>query len=651
MCGICGKINIDGKEIPQKLIQLMSSVLSHRGPDDEGVYLNNPSEGKGHPSVSVGLGHRRLSIIDLTKAGTQPMSNEAGTIWMVFNGEIYNYRNLRKGLERQGHHFASQTDCEVMIHLYEEEGISCLKSLNGMFAFALWDSLAQTLFLCRDRLGIKPLVYSWNGASLVFASEIKSILCDPEVSKEMDWEALNLYLTFNYIPAPTTIFKNIKKLSPGSYLTVRKKNVEIHRYWDIDKDQDNAGNECGNIEICKKNIHDLLEDAVRMQLIADVPLGAFLSGGMDSSIIVGLMSRASARPVNTYTIGYKDMPLFDETRFAREVARFNHTDHHEILLTSRDIRNVIPEVLESFDEPFSDSSAVPTYIVSRETKKHVKVALSGDGGDELFAGYRMYTGEYWYSRYRLFPRMIRKYIFEPLLLSLPDSRDRPLLEYIRRIKKFAGGAKERFEERYYAWNEMFSKDVRENIIKKNNREAESDNIDLGKKMVWEMINSFAGDRVNRMLYVDLKNSLPNDMLTKVDLMSMENGLEVRVPFLDHRLVEYVFQLPGNLKLKGRKGKYILMETFKDILPPILRNRTKWGFEMPVSKWLKSDLKYLINEYLSREKVERQGIFNYHPIEKLIRDLFLNHSDTSWQIWNLIVFQSWYSRYIDHESLN
>lgn len=644
MCGICGKINTDGKEIPRKLIQLMSSALSHRGPDDEGIYLNIPAAGSGRPLVSVGLGHRRLSIIDLTKAGNQPMTNENKSIWMVFNGEIYNYKNLRKGLERQGHHFASQTDCEVIIHLFEEEGISCLKRLNGMFAFALWDHKLQTLYLCRDRLGIKPLVYYWDGTSLIFASEIKSILCDSGVSKEMDWDALNLYLTFNYIPAPYTIFKNIKKLAPGSYLAARNKNVEVHQYWDIDRDQKNAENKHGSIEICKKKLCDLLEDAVRMQLIADVPLGAFLSGGIDSSIIVGIMSRISNSAVNTYSIGYKDMPLFDETRFSREVAEFNHTNHHEILLTSQDVLSVVPEVLRSFDEPFADSSAIPTYVVSRETKKHVKVALSGDGGDELFAGYRMYAGEYWYSRYQWFPRMIRKNIFEPLLLSLPDSRDKNLLEHIRIIKKFASGAKEKFEERFYAWNEIFSKNVRENILKKDHQELESMNYDFGKEMVCEMLNSFAGDRINRMLYVDLKNSLPNDMLTKVDLMSMKNALEVRVPFLDHRLVEFVFQLPGNLKLKGRTGKYILREAFKDILPPIFHKRAKQSFEMPISQWLKSDLKFLIHEYLAREKIERQGIFHYHPIEKLIRDLFSNRSDTSWHIWNLIVFQAWYSRY-------
>jgi asparagine synthase (glutamine-hydrolysing) len=466
------------------------------------------------------------------------------------------------------------------------------------------------------------------------------------VPKKIDWNALNLFLTFNYIPAPYTIFEKIKKLNPGCYIMVRNKVLEMKQYWDIERNNEPIANKTKDIEIYKKNLYDLLEDAVRMRMIADVPLGAFLSGGIDSSIIVGLMSRASDLPVNTYSIGYKDMPLFDETRYAREVAKFHHTNHHEIKLTSKDVLNVIPEVLTCFDEPFADSSAIPQFIVSRETKKHVKVALSGDGGDELFAGYRMYSGEYLYSRYKLLPRALRKKLIEPLLLSLPDSRDKYFLEYLRRAKKFIAGAEDRFEDRFFSWNEVFSRELRENLLKQKIMKFEEFNLDLGKDMVLKKLSSSEDDNINRMLYVDLKYSLPNDMLTKVDLMSMKNSLEVRVPLLDHRIVEFAFQLPGSLKLRGKKGKYILLETFKDILPPILLNRPKWGFEIPISKWLKSDLKFLINEYLSKRKIEKQGIFNYEPIEKLNSDLLSNRSDTSWHLWNLIVFQAWYSRHFN-----
>jgi asparagine synthase (glutamine-hydrolysing) len=644
MCGICGKISLEGKEISRKLISRMNSVISHRGPDDGGIYTSREPQKSGHELVSVGLGHKRLSIIDLSEAGRQPMSNENETIWMVFNGEIYNYKSLKENLDKNGHRFISQTDCEVIIHLYEEEGIECTKRLNGMFAFALWDSKKQTLFLCRDRLGIKPLFYYWDGKSMIFASEMKSILCDPEVSKEIDWNALNLYLTFNYIPAPYTIYKKIKKLNPGHYIMVRKKSPKIKQYWDIEKKTENKNKEMST-ETYKKKLYDLLENSVSMRLIADVPLGAFLSGGIDSSIIVGLMSRISNSPISTCSVGFKDMPMFDETSYAREVAKLHKTDHHEIMLTSKDVLNTIPEVLTCFDEPFADSSAIPTYIVSRETKKYVKVALSGDGGDELFAGYRMYSGEYWYSRYKLFPRVLRKKLIEPILLSLPDSRDKYLLEYIRRIKKLVAGAQDKFEDRFFAWNEIFPRELQANIMKKKPA-IEKINFDLGKEMVQKKLLFLSSDKINRMLYFDIKDSLPNDMLTKVDLMSMKNSLEVRVPILDYRLVEFVSQIPGNLKLRGKKGKYILLETFKDILPPILLNRPKWGFEIPISKWLKTDLKFLINEHLSKKKIERQEIFNFEPIEKLISDLFSNRSDTSWHLWNLIVFQDWYSRHFN-----
>jgi asparagine synthase (glutamine-hydrolysing) len=644
MCGICGKIDLGGKEIKRELISQMSAGLSHRGPDDEGIYISHQSEETG--GLSVGLGHKRLSIIDLSQAGRQPMTNEDGSLQMVFNGEIYNFKNLRKGLEQDGHQFSSETDCEVIIHLYEEEGMKCLKRLNGMFAFALWDSKNQVLFICRDRIGIKPLFYTWNGKSLSFASEIKSILGDPEISRNINWNALNLYLTLNYIPAPYTIFKEIKKLDPGCWIVIRKEGLEIREYWDLEKETALNENKVKNIAEYKKKLFDLLEDAVRIRLMADVPLGAFLSGGIDSSIIVGLMSRVSGSPINTYSVGYKDIPLFDETEYARQVAQLNHTLHHEIILGAKDVLDTIPKVLTYLDEPFADSSAIPQYIVSRETKKHVKVALSGDGGDELFAGYRMYSGEYWYSRYRLFPRLLRTKLIEPLLASLPDSRDRYLLENIRRIKKFVAGAKDSFEDRVFAWNEIFSRELREEIMNKKNIELEKINPDLGKELLIKKLSSYDSDNINRMLYLDLKISLPNDMLAKVDWMSMRNSLEVRVPFLDHRLVEYVFQIPGSLKLKGKKGKYILLETFKNILPSLLLKKPKWGFEIPISRWLKSELRFLINEYLSKTRIEKQGLFNFKPIEKLTADLFQNRSDTSWQLWNLIVFQSWYSRHFE-----
>jgi asparagine synthase (glutamine-hydrolysing) len=636
MCGICGKMTMGGSPVEESLLRKMTSVLSHRGPDDDGVYLSSGGD------VSIGLGHRRLSIIDLSEAGRQPMTNEDKSVWMVFNGEIYNFQSLRSELEKKGHRFASQTDSEVIIHLYEEEGIEGVRKLIGMFAFAIWDEYAQALFLCRDRLGIKPLVYCRNGNSLVFASEIKGILQNPDISREIDWDALGLYLTFNFINAPFTIFKGVKKLRPGHVLVVRDGKTEEKEYWNIERNIAKGRDDADDFAALKRTLFETMEDAVRLRMIADVPLGAFLSGGIDSSIIVGLMARNSRQSVKTYSIGYKDIPMFDETAYAREVAAFHNTDHHEFKLGVDDIIGAIPDVLASFDEPFADSSAIPAFVVSRETARNVKVALSGDGGDELFAGYRMYAGESLRSRYHMIPSAVREKLIEPILFALPESRDYRLPEYVRRVKKFLRGArKENLEDRFFAWNEIFSRDVRKSIL----TGIEEVDHDLGSKIVSKRLNERDDDDINRMLYADVKESLPGDMLRKVDAMSMLNSLEVRVPFLDHRVCELAFSIGGHWKFRKGKGKYILLETFKDILPRSLHARAKWGFEVPISAWLKSDLKYLIDEHLAKDLIVRQGIFDYETVKKLIDGLMENRSDTSWHVWNLIVFQVWFSNYM------
>ncbi len=569
------------------------------------------------------------------------MANEDRTLWMVFNGEIYNFQTLRRDLEKKGHRFSSKTDGEVILHLYEEEGARAFGKLSGMFAFALWDETAKILILCRDRIGIKPLVYYQDGNSFIFASEIKSILQDPDVRKQIDLQALDLYLTFNYIPAPFSILENIRKLRPGHYLLVGEGQVLEQAYWELSDGADRPEQHGNGLETYKRAIYQALDEAVRGYMIADVPVAAFLSGGIDSSIIVGLMARNSSRPIKTYSIGYTDMPMYDETSFARDVAKFNSTEHHEIKLAARDIIEAVPLVLTGLDEPFGDSSAVPTYVVSSVTAKDVKVALSGDGGDELFAGYRMYTGEHWYRRYLMLPGLLR-YIINGIIAGLPDSREHRALEYVRRMKKFIRGARGPFEDRFFAWNELFSRESRKDILIISN----DIDLDCGKITLAGRLREKNFDTINRMLYADVKESLPGDMLQKVDAMSMLNSLEVRVPFLDHRLCEAAFKIPGNLKIKEGRGKYVLMETFKDILPVSLQKRPKWGFEMPISRWLKKDLKYLIDEYLSEDRISRQGIFSCSVIRKLVADHLSGCSDTSWQIWNLIVFQAWYSNYFE-----
>ncbi|MCX5823453.1 MAG: asparagine synthase (glutamine-hydrolyzing) [Deltaproteobacteria bacterium] len=466
---------------------------------------------------------------------------------------------------------------------------------------------------------------------------MKALLADPAVRKELDLDALDLYLSLNYIPAPHTIFKNIRKLRPGHILTVRDGVLTEEEFWDIASGMPADAPDHRDFEETKATLFRTLEDAVRSQMVADVPLGAFLSGGIDSSVIVGLMARNASRPVKTYAIGFADMPMYDESAYAREVAAFNHTEHHEIMLSSREILDTIPAVLDSLDEPFGDSSAVPTYVVARETVRDVKVALSGDGGDELFAGYRMYKGEAWYRRYCLLPRFLRAGLLEPVISLLPDSRDNKYGEHIRRIKKFLRGAKETFAERVFAWNELFSPERKSALL----TDSYGTDHQLAPELFADALNRLPTDPINRMLYADLKISLPADMLWKVDMMSMRHSLEVRVPLLDHRVCELAFQIGGEWKIRHGRSKYVFIETFKDILPQSLHNRPKWGFEMPISKWLKTDLNYLISTHLSRERIEKQGIFHYPVIENLVVNLMQSRKDTSWQIWNLIAFQAWY----------
>ena len=640
MCGICGKLCNSPGKIGDELIRKMADAMGYRGPDDEGIFLSSKQETQSSKR-EVGLGHRRLSIIDLSEAGRQPISNEDKKIWMVFNGEIYNFQSLRKELIEKGHFFASKTDSEVIVHLYEEEGIRCLERLNGMFAFSLWDDCQDKLFLCRDRIGIKPLVYYWDGTCLVFASEIKAILQDDCVRRELDWTALGLYLTLNYIPAPWTIFKNIRKLEPGCYLTAEKGKISIKRYWEIEPPGEVKGSG-ESFSDQRQQLYELVNDSVRQRLISDVPLGAFLSGGVDSSIIVGLMARNMERPVETFSIGYKDIPLYDETDYAREVAKFNGTDHHELKISSKDVLETFPTVLDNLDEPFADSSIIPTYVVSRETKRNVTAALSGDGADELFAGYRVYQAEYWARYYNLLPEKIRNRIIKPAFALLPDSRESIVLEYVRRAKKFIDGADSSLQNRVCAWREIFSEDARRLVL----REEILNRMPLwtAQEIIADKLNKFDGDSINKMLYLDVTESLPNDMLNKVDRMSMRNSLEVRVPFLDHRVVEFAFNIEGRDKLRGRKRKYILLETFKSILPPKIHSRPKWGFEIPISTWLKKDLRFLIDEYLSEGFIKRQRIFEHGYVHELVESHLKNRTDTSWHLWNLIVFGHWYRKY-------
>jgi asparagine synthase (glutamine-hydrolysing) len=645
MCGICGKISYNGPPVGEDLITEMCRSISCRGPDDEGVYIGYRTKGQGK-KVHAGLGHKRLAVIDLSHAGHQPMSNEDGTIWLTYNGEIYNFKGLRADLEKKGHVFRGNSDTEVILHLYEEEGVQSVQRYNGMFAFGLWDEKLSRLWLCRDRLGIKPVVYYWDGRHFVFASEIKALLQDPNVPKELDQDALMLYLSFSYVPAPYTIFKGIKKLEPGHFLVLENEKLTIMRYWDIPNKVDEEISSLPFSEqerFYKESLHKGISEAVADRMIADVPLGAFLSGGIDSSIIVALMAQHTKEPVRTFSIGFQDAKLFDETDYAKDVAGLYNTKHHEFKITHKDMLDVFPEVLSVFDEPFSDSSAIPTYIVSRETRNQVTVALSGDGGDELFAGYRSYLGEYWYDTYMMIPALLREGLIERTIHAFPDYRDNRIMEYARRLKRFIKGTKGSFAQRLLARKEIISQDTQNRLLLMlRDRDTSQKNISLG--FLEDILAPHEGDRINKILYSDVKYSLPGDMLTKVDWMSMKNSLEVRVPFLDHRVVELAFKIPGALKLHKGRSKYILKETFKDLLPPGIYRRPKAGFEIPIGRWLRTDLRFLIEQYLAESRIREQGIFDYEVVEELIQSLLTKKTHTSWMLWSLIVFEYWYEQY-------
>ena len=573
------------------------------------------------------------------------MSTADGTIWLTYNGEIYNFMELREDLERKGHNFKSSSDSEIILHMYEEKGVHAINEFNGMFTFALWDNRLKRLWLGRDRIGIKPLVYFWDGSQFIFGSELKALLVDKNIPKEIDYEALFLYLTFNYIPAPYTIYKGIKKLEPGHYLVLENGNLKVSKYWDapLATDPETRALSLNDQEnFYKDKLCALMDQSVKARMIADVPLGAFLSGGIDSSIIVALMSRHTDKPVKTFSVGYKDDHLYDETTYAREVADLYRTDHHEFKLSYQDILDELPDINSSFDEPFADSSAIPTYIVSKETSKHVTVALSGDGGDELFAGYRSYLAEYWLAKYMMVPGVLREGLLEKIINALPDSRDTRAMELIRRLKKFIKGTKGTFPERILALKEVFPQEIRQKILLAASQTNSLN--DPALSWVERLLNYYQGDRLNCILYSDLKDSLPGDMLTKVDWMSMKNSLEVRVPFLDHRLVEMAFQMPGSLKLKNGMTKYILKEAFKDLLPSAIYQRAKSGFEVPISRWLKNELKFLLDQYLAESRIRNQGIFDHTIIQELVGQHLSGKTDTSWMLWNLIVFQCWYENY-------
>jgi len=605
-----------------------TSALSSRGPDFQNIYNDQ----------KVALGHRRLSIIDTSPDGHQPMWDASGRYCITFNGEIYNYQYLRKNLESQGASFNSATDTEVLLNLYIEEGKKCLEKLNGFFAFAIYDLQQGTLFIARDRLGIKPLYYFQDQDRLLFASEMKSLLAYG-IDKTLDYPALFTYLQVNYIPAPKTIFKHVKKLMPGEYIELSDHHLEQDFFYKL---SDNIRSIEGDYESKKAELKTLLANAVEKRLVADVPVGSFLSGGVDSSIIAALA--AERKPdLHTFSIGYKDEKFFDETDYAKAVAKKISTEHTVFSLTNNDLYSHVTNILDYIDEPFADSSAIAVYILSQETRKHASVALSGDGADEIFAGYNKHA-----AFYRVLNGGTKESIARalgPVWSILPKSRNNKLTNTFRQLDRFSKGASLSSQERYWQWAGFANSNMAIRLLSQESIDnLEVEEFENFKSQLLADIPE--KETINDILLTDTKLVLPDDMLTKVDRMSMANSLEVRVPFLDHEVVEFAHGLDADDKINGSIRKRILQDTFKDILPSELYNRPKKGFEVPLLKWFRNEMRSTIENDLLRDSfIKEQGIFDVKEVRKLKKKLFSsNPGDVHARIWGLIVFQHWWKKY-------
>ncbi len=624
MCGICGFYDFEGAYPEEKIIKKMCSVIEHRGPDDEGLFLEN----------GIGLGMRRLSIIDVD-GGHQPVHNEDSTIWIVFNGELYNYRELRSSLEKK-HRFYTSSDTEVIIHLYEEYGEGFVSKLNGMFGLAIWDSKNNKLLLARDRIGIKPLHYINTNNKLIFGSEIKSILQHPDVKREVNLKAFHYFLSFEYIPAPESIFKGITKLLPGHILVCKEGRTLIRKYWDIEFSNNGFSEDI----ICDK-IVNVLKKSVDLEMVSDVPLGAFLSGGIDSSAIVAMMSQLSKEPVKTFSIGFEDQS-YNELKYARIVADRFSTDHYEEIIKP-DAVKLASNIIRYFDEPFADVSAFSTYLVSEMARKHVKVALSGDGGDELFAGYDWYIASRFNKYYKKIPSILRNNVIPPAVQKLPHSSQKKGLTNI--LKRFVEGSSLPEEGRHVRWQFFLPDQEKLYSTKLKNELKDVNSFELINRLY---LNNNTEESLSKEQYVDLKMYLPDDILVKVDRMSMANSLEARVPLLNRLFVELISTIPPNLKLHGLSTKYIFKKAMLKLLPRDIIYRKKQGFSIPMKNWLREDLRDMMMETLSRGRIEEKGYVEYEYVNKLMNQHIEKKRNNAHQLWSLMVFEMWHEMYMDTE---
>ncbi|MCC9599314.1 asparagine synthase (glutamine-hydrolyzing) [Stieleria sp. JC731] len=630
MCGITGAVWLDDRAaVDQSLLSKMTDAIAHRGPDDDKHWIDpNQIDGQGR-KYGVALGFRRLSIIDVAGAA-QPMANEDGAVQLVFNGEIYNYKTLRRRLEGSGHRFKTDGDGETIVHLYEDLGTGCFAELNGMFGIGLWDRRRSRLVLARDRIGQKPVYYAFDGQRLVFGSELKCLAAVDGVCQELDPAAIDEFLTYQYVPYPGTIWKGVRKLPPGHYLVFEKGQLSVHRYWDFDPTVEKPISHQAAVE----TLRELLTDSVRYRLQSDVPLGSFLSGGIDSSLITAIAASQREEPIRTFSIGFP-VADFDETAHAAEVAKHLGTNHQRFEVKPSGAQ-VIEKLVWHFDEPFGDSSAVPTWYLSELTRREVTVALSGDGGDELFAGYERYRALWLSVRLRrMFP--IHRVPGIGLIQRLPDNNKQYSL--VRRAKRFFEALDQTEARRYLNWLQIFPERMRaelytDDFVSQLPGEDPFEFLDS----VWKRTDG--RDVVSRASISDLLSYLPCDLCTKVDIASMAHSLEVRQPMLDHRVVEFAASLPVDLKFRGRRGKLLLEDAFGDMIPRSIFHRRKMGFGIPIGQWFRDELKPMVHDTLLGADAKIAPFFRREMVERLVGQHERMENNHGYRLWNLLILEQW-----------
>jgi len=629
MCGFAGFLRTPqtpNRDVHRQWLEQMGEAIIHRGPDASGIYQDG----------QMAMVHRRLSILDLSEAGNQPMASASGRYLIAFNGEIYNYQSLKTDLEATGCSFRTGTDTEVLLALYEQKGHQCLEELNGMFAFAVWDKVSGELFLARDRLGKKPLYYYECGGQFAFASELKALNVLPFIRREIRPDAIKDFFAYQYIPDPKTIYRNVHKLSPGHWLKTGAKATQIEEYWDVCFRSPSTASQ----PELEAGLYDLIDDAVRLRMISDVPLGAFLSGGVDSSAVVGLMAGHASQPVTTCAIGF-DSKRYDEVAWARKVAERFNTDHHEFTV-KESVPGSLAEIARYFDEPFADPSFVPTYFVSQLARKKVTVALAGDGGDENFAGYSKYHTDQIENRLRnLFPGALRRGLF-PTLATLAGRFNSPITG---KAQSLLGTLAMEPDRAFFTTNCFFRPSLWNDLVR-GDLKRETDDYDPADITRAHYHNADTDDHLASILYTDIKTYLPGDILVKVDRMSMANSLETRAPLLDYRVVEYAANIPSALKLKGREKKYILKHTFEKLLPEDVLYRKKMGFSVPLAQWLRSELFELANGVFNSDDGGLAQCFDMNKVRQIWQNHQRGHNQNTQELWSMVAFELWWRAYGD-----